>query len=115
MPHTPGPWKIKENNLGCKEIIHLHHKEEEVLFTIIEIGYTNGVFNEAEDLANARLIAAAPDLLAIARALCDMLSQRDLYPMLNFEETRLLHAANSLVMSLTEPPQECDNCGDCRD
>ncbi len=83
-----------------------------------------GDFSFEQVTANAEFLVKAwnahNELLTTARTLCDILSQRSLHPMLNAEEARLLSAANSLVMSLTEPPQECDNdacdnCGDCRD
>ena len=54
--HTPGPWEIRTDNLGCKEI---GTRDEGGFFTLT--GYTHGLSDEAKDLANARLIASAPE------------------------------------------------------
>jgi hypothetical protein len=71
MRHTPGPWEIRDDNLGCKEIVAGFSNDSEGwdgrLFTV-NVGYTHGLENEGEDAANARLIAAAPDMLAALRA-----------------------------------------------
>lgn len=79
LKHTPGPWMIQEDNLGCKIIIgNLKMTDEEYsLFTCNEIGFTDGLSDESEDIANARLISAAPDLLeALKDALMVMTSQK---------------------------------------
>ena len=59
--HTPGPWRV-----DCGE-----YSDEYVL--------RNGLVThtEAEREANARLIAAAPDLLAAARAVVESTVTRD--------------------------------------
>ena len=59
--YTPGPW-ITEHVGDCVEVVN-----EETLFTIARCGIKNGARSEA----NARLIAAAPELL---EALEDVLS-----------------------------------------
>jgi hypothetical protein len=66
MRHTPGPWKIETNTLGCKNIT-----SGTEFFTCTEIGWTHGVADETEDVANAHLIAAAPDLLSALQNLTD--------------------------------------------
>lgn len=53
--HTPGPWKLSENRDYAIESVHGD-------FLIGHYEVTED--NESQDLANARLIAAAPDLLA---------------------------------------------------
>ena len=59
MTHTPGPWNVQEglhNNRYC-----------EIWSGPLCIGETSGcgeIRSEGEDAANARLIAAAPELLA---------------------------------------------------
>lgn len=45
--HTPGPWLTDRNNVHTGQIATIHH-----------------CLDEAEQEANARLIAAAPELLA---------------------------------------------------
>jgi hypothetical protein len=62
MNYTKGEWKVEEDNLGCKNII----VDKQEIFSIggdtNEIGYTTGLSNEEQDLANAHLIAAAPEM-----------------------------------------------------
>ena len=66
--HTPGPWKV----------IRHHHVDDELWLSVNREQATDGgwqwiaeikylVTAEAEQRANARLIAAAPDLLEVAR------------------------------------------------
>lgn len=55
MTHTKGIWRVEEDNFGCKNIVS--DVAEEGIFSL---GYTHGLGNEDEDLANAHLIAAAP-------------------------------------------------------
>lgn len=52
--HTPGPWTF-DDNMGCRDIRGADGKP---------IASTHGLANDDEDQANARLIAAAPELLA---------------------------------------------------
>lgn len=59
MKHTPGPWKIGEQYLGCRDIFAPAPGDEPT----IEICSTSGLPEEEDDIANANLIAAAPDLL----------------------------------------------------
>lgn len=69
--HTPGPWTVKSreaHNLGESGIVacDIHHGD-------IRVGAANvkpGIPFEA----NARLIAAAPDLLASCEVACDEFS-----------------------------------------
>ena len=58
--HTPGPWGLREDNHGCKNVYRLGQDEDGGIFALEEIGYTHGRADESEDAANARLIAAAP-------------------------------------------------------
>ena len=60
--HTTGPWKF-DPGLGCKAIKGGKcgaHKQAQY----VDIAYTTGLSDDAKDTANARLIAAAPELLA---------------------------------------------------
>ncbi|MBI1682346.1 hypothetical protein [Caulobacter hibisci] len=60
--HTPGPWSVSAGDL-----IRVKPKaSNEVVAGVHRIGKHSGR-PEAEALANARLIAAAPELLAAAR------------------------------------------------
>ena len=66
--HTPGPWGLREDTLGCKQVCRIGQYPDGEFFTLSEIGYTHGLADEDEDAANASLICAAPDLLAAAIA-----------------------------------------------
>lgn len=66
--HTPGPWKVNdiyiENRDGTLELVEILTNDES--------------FNDdgdliGEDLANANLVSAAPDLLYALEALCSKL------------------------------------------
>jgi hypothetical protein len=54
------------DNLGCKNI-HRLGEDSHGIFAVSEIGYTHGLHSEGEDVANANLISAAPDLLAACK------------------------------------------------
>lgn len=57
--HTPGPWTVKDSR-HKQHICANWHGDETVIATTTD---TYGAVFEAENLANARLMAAAPDLL----------------------------------------------------
>ena len=61
--HTPGPWQIAdENNNSCSVLLGIEHN----LVACLDRQCSNTweiVIERDEMLANARLIAAAPDLL----------------------------------------------------
>lgn len=59
--HTIGPWKA-DINLGCKRISAKPFSKQKQAKRY-EVATTPGMFNEAEDKANALLIAAAPEML----------------------------------------------------
>ena len=60
MKHTPGPWTFRLN--GGDFVIETQPHGEDVAVIHSTFGGTN------DDNANARLIAAAPDMLAALRA-----------------------------------------------
>ncbi len=61
--HTPGPWHVLNHSMQC--IIRSENFEE----TFTNIAVTPGLNGNAE--ANARLIAAAPDLLEACKSALD--------------------------------------------
>lgn len=65
--HTPGPWEIKEadTSIGAEWYRILGHGERGMV-DVAETPYRHE--------GNARLIAAAPDLLAAAKTLLDVLA-----------------------------------------
>jgi hypothetical protein len=59
--HTPGPWNVPDKYVkmrGCNFLSHVHWDDEEAV-------------------ANARLIAAAPDLLAALQGVMDILGRAE--------------------------------------
>lgn len=75
--HTPGPWSI--GNSAGYNASHVYHDEDGVC-TVYGIFSHQSVKQVADDprcaegLANARLIAAAPDMLAEHEAIARLLS-----------------------------------------
>lgn len=57
--HAPGPWTV--NGKTIKSVHHQRH------YTVARVG--NDLFTPGANEANARLIAAAPDLLAAVHGL----------------------------------------------
>jgi hypothetical protein len=68
MPHTPGPWTISKNADGWSILAETSE--------IAMVG-TSTSHIEAEKEANARLIAAGPDLLEACKRAYDMLHDDD--------------------------------------
>ena len=61
MSHTPGPWKHEDRTY----VYALNEQGSNRFYVDVQRGRANGELTQlAELLANARLIAAAPDLLA---------------------------------------------------
>lgn len=68
--HTPGPWHVQEATPPGAEA------KEWFIFTSGGGYLANVNSGRSENEANARLIAAAPDLLAAATHLCELVEQR---------------------------------------
>lgn len=72
--HTPGPWDIQPATLGFRTPCADDAKDQMIVAGLMCVGVIwDGVFEKvkAEQEANARLIAAAPDLLAICEKILD--------------------------------------------
>ena len=65
MKHTKGPWKLEDGN----EIWNQNTR----VATIV----TSHPYHEVNSSANARLIAAAPELLEACRRILETLSRKD--------------------------------------
>jgi hypothetical protein len=63
--HTPGPWNVSEEFDGTSIKAGMFH----VTHTIQACGFHEPEEDKAVTQANARLIAAAPELLAAAQAM----------------------------------------------
>lgn len=66
--HTPGPWETDRNNVHTGQIATIHHCLNN---DWVEVWSENWPIDEAEQEANARLIAAAPELLEALHRLVD--------------------------------------------
>ncbi len=71
--HTPGPWVTGENDwrviIGQSTRFYTPEFDPEARF-LVGVATVDRSDSEAEDLANARLIAAAPELLAVKKIQC---------------------------------------------
>lgn len=82
MNHTPGPWQEGESHESKVDII----SEKFVLIATVK----GGIASSAPKNANARLIAAAPDLLA---ALSELLAEAEEFHNPNTEGWNMARAA----------------------
>lgn len=70
--HTPGPWRVEATeDYGCKDIEASTNDPTRSRQRWFAIAGTHGLSDEAQDWANAHLIAAAPELY---KSLADMLN-----------------------------------------
>jgi len=61
--HTPGPWLTDRNNVHTGQIATIHHCLNNNWVEVWTDKWAETGLGEAEQEANARLIAAAPELL----------------------------------------------------
>lgn len=70
MKHTPGPWMIAETNQDDEQISAEVHAPSGYIASVLRILDDESTPEDiAEHLANARLIAAAPELLEALEAI----------------------------------------------
>ena len=67
--HTPGPWLTDRNNVHTGQIATIHHCLNNNWVEVWTDKWAETGLGEAEQEANARLIAAAPELLEALQAL----------------------------------------------
>lgn len=65
--HTPGPWEWVRRKSDSGNFFYLHNTTGPMILAAEE--YAGASWIEVENAADARLIAAAPDLLAALKAL----------------------------------------------
>lgn len=83
--HTPGPWLVRYNSVTTALNLKIVDAEEQPVCEFADPLYANernGIKSERESIANANLIAAAPELLAtlqalVAHGVCRILSSED--------------------------------------
>jgi hypothetical protein len=73
--HTPGPWVIDDSNPNL--VARLVNGVYEYVCAVEPSSFSNRECNQEQEEADARLIAAAPDLLDALKDLCsdDLLNQ----------------------------------------
>ncbi len=73
--HTPGPWEVNENDPSGDALDVEAVNGGPRICTVDVAGALDcsPPYSEAEVRANARLIAAAPDLLALVRRMVDLM------------------------------------------
>lgn len=76
--HTPGPWFAKAND-SYWEVNPLNGGEDGIPFSVANVCCSEPEFRDGGlQEANARLIAAAPELLAAAKSALQLLQERHL-------------------------------------
>jgi len=66
--HTAGPWRARRNDPNGDRFILYTGTDSGQAFSHFQGWSSDGLTTEEEDEANARLIAAAPDLLRVVEA-----------------------------------------------
>ena len=69
--HTPGPWLTDRRNVHTGQIATIHHCLNNDWVEIWTDKWAETGLGEAEQEANARLIAAAPDLLEALKLIAE--------------------------------------------
>ena len=95
MSHTKGPWAVHPFNA---QIVAFRDGHESVLAKML---WPTKVRTEAETLANAKLMASAPDLLA---ALRNLLDQHDNPSETGYTDMAIARARLAIARATTEKP-----------
>lgn len=101
--HTPGPWHVATKRIFGKASVH---DVNDGTVAATRIGNRKGyAHTEAEDQANARLIAAAPDLLEHCETLVAALNRRlsGNTNHGNIDELALLNARDAITKATQTP------------
>ncbi len=71
--HTPGPWAFTEGDVERRAMSEVFKAKDKTYgIALVNCEWSNPSAR-AEDIANARLIAAAPDLLAACKSIMELL------------------------------------------
>ena len=84
--HTPGPWTAKQDTANGNDRFIISGRNG--AFGHWQGWAADGVTTEEEDEANARLIAAAPDLLNMLRRMADETAGGGVPCLLTLEQAR---------------------------
>lgn len=80
--HTPGPWKVVDGHYPCMKEISGPSFRINIVMSATDIDFNDAVKRDAD----ARLIAAAPELLSILKTLC-ALDESEVFVKRPWEET----------------------------
>ncbi len=94
--HTPGPWWV-ERRVGDALQVNAHHRGPASSYCVASLNHWEG----ETDRANATLIAAAPDLLALAKQLANECSE--------------CNGTGAIPVTVNAGDLECEPCPDCFD
>lgn len=72
-PHTPGPWSLRKANYWGRTAYYVDPPEKSSVAVVL-MDRRGPLLITEEDKANARLIAAAPELVAACRAALALLT-----------------------------------------
>ena len=74
--HTPGPWRLVKVESDSGHIVHLCPVGSDKPYSLLTtVEHNDVIFAAVYEDADARLIAAAPDLLESLQDLCDTLGE----------------------------------------
>ena len=100
--HTPGPWKVLEHSWSDTSIVAEGFDHG---ICLLDINYATEESQEADEAqmaANARLIAAAPDLLAVLQTIVRVADGRQISGNLILDENSpLMDAARDAINKAT--------------
>jgi hypothetical protein len=102
LKHTPGPWRADKCRYGFA--VYAYKSCDVVVRTEDYEGRYGAIDNEA----NARLIAAAPELLEVAQRSADALRSAGIEPRATSDNPLewLLHQTEAAIAKATQEPQE---------
>lgn len=99
--HTPGPWRDWTDPEGGKWVTHGDNSRTICRVTVKDgLGKSGQYPRDLEGIANARLIAAAPDLLLLVEAAYDRFTDNDFVPP-NYALQRWLKQAEATMAAVT--------------
>jgi len=103
VPHTPGPWHVDRNNVHAGQIATIHHCLGNAWVEVWTDTwcFEGTVLDEARQEANARLIAAAPELLEALILMVRTHDEPAESSLQEMKELRWLESARAVIAKAT--------------